>query len=65
MEPVQEDAVANATMGGGAQRRWSDANYDGDEDFFVGGEGQPHLKQVLRMLRPVPTRWNSMYYIIK
>ena len=38
----------------------SDADYDGDEDFDVGGEGQPRLKQVLRFLRPMPTRWNSM-----
>ena len=43
----------------------SDADYDGDEDFVVGGEGQPRLKQVLRLLRPMPTRWNSMYYTIK
>ena len=43
----------------------SDADYDGDEDFVVGGEGQPRLKQVLRLLRPVPTRWNSIYYTIK
>ena len=38
----------------------SDANYDGDEDFDVGGEGQPRLKQVLQLLRPMLTRWNSM-----
>ena len=25
----------------------SDADYNRDEDFVVGGEGQPHLKQVL------------------
>ena len=43
----------------------SDADYDGDEDFDVGGEGQPHLKQVLPLLSPMPTRWNSMYYTIK
>ena len=43
----------------------SDADYDGDEDFIVGGEGQPCLKQVLRLLRPVLTHWNSMYYTIK
>ena len=24
----------------------SDADYDGDKDFVVGGEGQPHFKQV-------------------
>ena len=43
----------------------ADADYDGDEDFDVGGEGQPHLKQVLQLLRPVLTCWNSMYYTIK
>ena len=43
----------------------SDVDYDGDEDFIVGGEGQPCLKQVLRLLRPMPTHWNSMYYTIK
>ena len=43
----------------------SKADYDGDEDFGGGGEGQPCLKQVLRLLRPMPTRWNSMYYTIK
>ena len=43
----------------------NNANYDGDEDFDVGGEGQPRLKQVLRLLRPMPTQWNSMYYNIK
>ena len=43
----------------------SDADYDGDEDFDIGGEGQPRLKQVLRLLRPVPTRWKSMYYTSK
>ena len=24
-----------------------EADFDGDEDFKVGGEGQPHLKKVL------------------
>ena len=43
----------------------SDADYDGDEDFDVGGEGQPRLKKVSQLLRPVPTHWNSMYYTIK
>ena len=37
----------------------------GDEDFNVGGEGQPRLKKVLQLLRPVGTRWNSTYYLIK
>ena len=42
-----------------------EANFDGDEDFEVGGEGEPHLKRVLRLIRPVPTRWNSTYYLVK
>ena len=42
-----------------------DADYDGDEGFDVGGEGQPRWKKVLRLLRPVATRWNYMEYLIK
>ena len=42
-----------------------DANYDGDEDFNVGGEWQPHLKKVLGLLRPMPIHWNSINYTIK
>ena len=42
-----------------------EADFDGDEDFEVGGEGQSRLKKVLRLVRPVATRWNSMYYLIK
>ena len=33
-----------------------DVDYDRDEDFDAGGEGQPCLKKVLRLLRPVATR---------
>ena len=43
----------------------SDADYHGDEDFDVGREGQPRLKKVLRLLRSMSTRSNSMFYIIK
>ena len=43
----------------------NNADYDGDEDFDVGGEGHPRLKQVLQLLRTVLTRWNSAYYAIK
>ena len=42
-----------------------EANCDGDEDFVVGGEGQPRLKKVLQLIRPVPTCWNSTYYLVK
>ena len=43
----------------------SDADNNGHEDFDVGGEGQPRLKKVLQLLRPMATRWNSMYYLMK
>ena len=42
-----------------------EANFDGDEDLEVGGEGEPRLKRVLQLIRPVPTRWNSTYYLVK
>ena len=42
-----------------------EADFDGDEDFEVGAEGEPRLKTVLRLIRPVPTRWNSTYYLVK
>ena len=42
-----------------------ETNLDGDEDLEVGGEGEPHLKRVLQLIRPVPTRWNSTYYLVK
>ena len=38
-----------------------EADFDGDEDLEVGGEGEPHLKRILQLIRPVPTRWNSTY----
>ena len=38
---------------------------DGDEDLEVGGVGEPHLKRVLQLIRPMPTRWNSTYYLVK
>ena len=41
------------------------ADFDRDEDFKVGGEGQPRFKKVLRLLRPMVTHWNFMYYTIK
>ena len=34
-------------------------DFDGDEDLEVGGEGEPRLKRVLRLIRPVLIRWNS------
>ena len=42
-----------------------EADFDGDEDLEVGGEGEPRLKRVLRLIRPVLTHWNSTYYLVK
>ena len=42
-----------------------EANCDGGEDLKVGGEGQPRLKKVLQLIRPMPTHWNSTYYLVK
>ena len=42
-----------------------EADFDRDEDLEVGGEGEPYLKKVLRLIRPVPTCWNSTYYLVK
>ena len=42
-----------------------EADCDEDEDLEVGREGQPRLKKVLQLFRPVPTHWNSTYYLLK
>ena len=42
-----------------------EADFDGDKDLKNGGEGEPRLERVLRFIRPVPTRWNSTYYLVK
>ena len=42
-----------------------EADFDGDEDLEVGGEGEPHLKRVLRLIRHVSTHWNLTYYLVK
>ena len=42
-----------------------EADFDGDEDLEVGGEGEPRLKKVLQLIRPMLTRWNSTYYLVK
>ena len=41
-----------------------EADCDRDEDLDVGGERQPRLENILRLIRPVPTRWNSTYYLV-
>ena len=42
-----------------------EADFHGDEDLEVRGEGEPCLKRVLQLIRPVPTHWNSTYYLVK
>ena len=41
-----------------------EADFDGDEDLEAGGEGEPRLMRVLQLIRPMPTRWNSTYYLV-
>ena len=33
-----------------------ETGFDGDEDFEVGGEGEPRLKKILQLIRPMSTR---------
>ena len=47
MESVQEDAAGNIELGGARSNDEREADFDGDEDFEVGGEGHPRLKKVL------------------
>ena len=42
-----------------------EADFHGDDDLEVGGEGEPSLKKVLRLIRPVLTCWNLTYYLVK
>ena len=42
-----------------------DADFDGEEGLSCDAQGKPQAKKVLRLLTPVSTRWNSMYYLIQ
>ena len=42
-----------------------DADFDGEEGLSWDAQGKPQGKKVLRLLTPVSTRWNSMYYLIQ
>ena len=42
-----------------------DADFDGEEGLSYNAQGKPQVKKVLRLLTPVSTRWNSMYYLIQ
>ena len=37
-----------------------EAGFDRDEELVYDAEGKLQVKQVLRLLTPEPTRWNSM-----
>ena len=41
-----------------------DADFDGEEGLSCDAQGKPQAKEVLRLLTPVSTRWNYMYYLI-
>ena len=40
-------------------------DFDGEEGLSCHAQGKPQAKKVLRLLTPVSTRWNSMYYLIQ
>ena len=42
-----------------------DADFDGEEGFSCDAQGKPQMKKVLRLLKPMHTCWNSMYYLIQ
>ena len=42
-----------------------EADFDRDEDLEVGGEGEPCLKRVFQLIKPMLTHWNSTYYLMK
>ena len=42
-----------------------DADFDGEEGLSCDAQGKPQAKEVLRLLTPVSTRWNSMFYLIQ
>ena len=42
-----------------------EADFDRDEDLEVGGEGEPRLKKVFLLIRPMPAHWNSTFYLVK
>ena len=42
-----------------------DIDFDGEEGLSCDAQGKPQMKKVLRLLTPVSTHWNSMYYLIQ
>ena len=42
-----------------------DADFDGEEGLSCDARGKPQVKKVLRLLTPMSTCWNSMYYLIQ
>ena len=42
-----------------------DADFDGEEGLSCDAQGKTRAKKVLRLLTPMSTRWNSMYYLIQ
>ena len=41
------------------------ADFDGEEGLSYNAQGKPKAKKVLRLLTPVSTHWNSMYYLMQ
>ena len=41
-----------------------DVDFDGEEELSYDAQGKAQAKKVLRLLTPVSTHWDSMYYLI-
>ena len=42
-----------------------DADFDGEAGLSYDAQGKPQMKKVLRLLTPMSTHWNSIYYLIE
>ena len=43
----------------------NDVDFHGEEGLSCDAQGKPQSKKVLRLLPPMSTRWNSVYYLIQ
>ena len=61
MEQGQEAQIEILVWQEECSKDEGEADCDGDEDLDIGGEGQPRLKNILRLIRPVPTRGGQTF----
>ena len=57
LEMLHQEAECNDDEG--------DVDFGGEEGLSCDAQGKPQMKKILRLLTPVSTRWNSMYYLIQ